>query len=117
MKVQLMILMEALGHQRKININFTKANTKFWLSLHYNNDNSYLFVNGQGIIKFKADNNNVNFRTQFYLESTSNEFSASEPREVSLNGNVFDFSVDYNSIDKSDILNIHKYFINKNNIK
>ena len=27
----------------------------------------------------------------------------------SLSGNVYDFSVRYNSIDKSDILNIHKY--------
>ena len=27
------------------------------------------------------------------------------------------FSVNYNSIEKSDILNIHKYLINKNNIK
>ena len=36
---------------------------------------------------------------------------------VSLNGNIYDFSVDYNSIDKSDILNIHKYLMNKNNKK
>ena len=28
--------------------------------------------------------------------------------EVFLGGNVDDFSVDYNAIDKSDILNIHK---------
>ena len=33
------------------------------LSLHYNDDNSYLFVNGKEIIKFKADNKNVNFPT------------------------------------------------------
>ena len=36
----------------------------------------------------------VNFATQFCLESISNEFSATESREVSLNGNVYDFSVD-----------------------
>ena len=40
-----------------------------------------------------------------------------ESREVSLNGNVYDFSIDYNSIDKSNILNIHKYLMTKNNIK
>ena len=34
-----------------------------------------------------------------------------------LNENVYDFSVDYNSIDKSDILSIHKYLMIKNNIK
>ena len=38
-------------------------------------------------------------------------------RSKSLNGNVYNFSVDYNSIDKSDILNIHKYLMTKNNIK
>ena len=37
--------------------------------------------------------------------------STTESREVSLNGNVYDFSVDYNSIDKSDILNIYKYLM------
>ena len=38
-------------------------------------------------------------------------------REVSLNGNVYDFSVGNNSIDKSDILSIHKYLITKNDIE
>ena len=33
--------------EKRFNINFTKANTKFCLSLHYNADNSYLFVNGK----------------------------------------------------------------------
>ena len=40
-----------------------------------------------------------------------------ESREVPLNVNVYDFSVDYNFIDKSGILHIHKYLITKNNIK
>ena len=35
-------------------INFTKENTKFWLSLHYNGANSYLFLNGTEIIRLKA---------------------------------------------------------------
>ena len=33
--------------KEKLNINFSKANTKFCLSLHYNAANSYLFVNGK----------------------------------------------------------------------
>ena len=37
--------------------------------------------------------------------------------KVSFNEKVYDFSVDYYSIDKSDILNIHKYLMTKNNIK
>ena len=87
------------------------------MSLNYNADNSYLFFNEKEIFKFKSDNKNVSFPTQFCLGSVSNGFSATESREVSLNGNVYDFSVDYNSIDKSDILNIHKYSMTKNNIK
>ena len=77
------------------------------MSLHCNADNSYFFVNGKEI--FKADNKNINFPTQFCLGSISNGFSATETKEVSLYGNVYDFSVDYSSIDKSDILNIQKY--------
>ena len=50
--------------EKKVIINFNKANTKFCLS---------------------------------------DGFSATEFRKVSLNGNVYDFSADYNSADKSDI--------------
>ena len=39
--------------------------------------------------KFKADNKNVNFPTQFCLGSISNGFSATESREMSLDGNVY----------------------------
>ena len=87
------------------------------MSLHYNADNNYLFINGKEIFKFKADNKSVNFPTQFCLGSISNGFSAMKSRKVSLNGNVYDFSVDYNSTDKSDILTIHRYSMTKNNIK
>ena len=44
------------SEERKININFIKANTKFWLSWHYNTDNSYLLVSREEIFMFKADN-------------------------------------------------------------
>ena len=87
------------------------------MSLHYNGDNSYLFVNGKEILKFKADNQNVTFATQFCLGTISNGFSALASREVSLNGNVYDFSVDYNAFNQSDIFNILKYLMTKNNVK
>ena len=67
--------------------------------------------------KFKADNKNINFPTQIFLGSIFNGFSATKSREISLNENVYDFSVDYNSIDKSDTLSIHKYLIIKSNMK
>ena len=39
--------------------NFTVANKKICLSLHYNGDNSYVFVNGQEIINFKAKDSEI----------------------------------------------------------
>ena len=60
-------------------------------------------MNGKEIFKFKADSKNVNFPTRFCLLSISDGLSATESREVSLGGNVYDFSVDCNSIDKSDM--------------
>ena len=103
--------------EKNFSIKFSKVNTNFCLSLQvYNADNSYLFVNGKEIFKFKANSKNVNFPSQFCLGSISNGFSAAEFREVSLNGNLYEFLVDYNSIDKSDILKIHKYLMNKNNV-
>ena len=41
---------------KKFSINFRKENTKFCLGLDCNDYNSYLFVNGEEICKFKADN-------------------------------------------------------------
>ena len=100
--------MKPLVHQKK-SLVLILVNTNFCLGLHYNADNSYLFVNGKEIYKFKADNKNVNFPTQFSLESMPNRFSVTESREAFLSGVVY-------SIDKSDTLNI-KYLMIKNKIK
>ena len=102
---------------KKISINFSKARTKLCLSLHYNDDNSYLLVNKKEIFEFKANNKYVNSPTQIFLASVSLGFGATESREVSLKGNIYVFLVDYNANDKSNILNIHKYSMVKNNIK
>ena len=45
-------LEHTLSAEKMYSINFTKENTKFCLSLHYNGENSYLFVNGKEIYKF-----------------------------------------------------------------
>ena len=103
--------------EKKSSINFSKVNTRFCLSLHYNHENTYLFANGKKIFNFKAGNKSVDFPTQFCLGIISNGFGATDAREVSLKGNIFNFSVNYNAIDKSDILNIHKYLMVKSNIK
>ena len=45
--------------EKLYSINFTKTNTKSCLNLHYNGDNSYLFVNGTEIYKFKASDSEI----------------------------------------------------------
>ena len=40
-------------------INFTETKKKFYLRLHYNEINSYLFVNGTEIYKFRAKDSKI----------------------------------------------------------
>ena len=47
-------LEHTLSAEKTYTINFTKENTKFCSSLHYNGADSYLFVNGTEIIQFKV---------------------------------------------------------------
>ena len=52
-------LKRILTSEKIYSINFTVAKKKFCLSLHYNEGNSYLFVNGTEIYKFKAKNSEI----------------------------------------------------------
>ena len=85
------------------------------MKLYCNHDNSYLFVNRKEIFNFTTDDKNINFLT--LMDFISNGFDATESVKVSFKGNVYDFIVNDNAIDKSDILNIHKYLMVKSNIK
>ena len=53
-------------------LNFTEHNKKFCLSLHYNGANSYLFVNGKEIQKFKVKDSQI-VATPLCLENISND--------------------------------------------
>ena len=86
------------------------------LSLHYNGANSYLFVNGVEIHKFKAKDSEFN-AIPLCLRNISKDFSVDNMKQTGLNGYVYDFSVYYDAIDVDDILGIHKYLMKKNNIK
>ena len=95
--------------EKLYSINFTKTNTKFCLSLH-------LFVNGTEIHKFKTKDSEI-VATHIYLGNISRDFSIDNMKKTGLNGYVYDFSVDYNAIKTDKILDIHKYLMEKNNIK
>ena len=109
-------LEHTLTAEKLHSINFTKENTKFCLSLHYNGANSYLFVNGTEIIKFKAKD----FEIKAYplcLGNISKDFSEDNMENTGLNRYVYDFSVDYDAITVDDILDIQKYLIKRHDIK
>ena len=44
---------------KRYSINFTITKKNFCLSLHYSGANSYLFVNGTEIVKFKAKDSEI----------------------------------------------------------
>ena len=65
--------------------NYTENNKKFCLSLHYNGANSYLFVNGTEIYKFKAKYSEI-VATPFCLGNISKDFSVDDMKKTGLNG-------------------------------
>ena len=108
-------LEHTLSAEKLYSINFTKKNTKFCLSLHYNGANSYLFVNGTEIIKFKAKDSEISAYS-LCLGNISKDWSQDNMKKAGFNGYIYDFSTDYNAIGVSDILDIHKYLMKKNKI-
>ena len=104
-----------LTTEKLYSINFTKHNTRFCLSLHYNGVNSYLFVTGTDIIKFKAKDSEI-VAYPLCLGNISKDFSVDNMKKTGLNGYVCDFSVDYDAIAVTDILDIHKFLMKKNGV-
>ena len=105
-------LEHTLSTEKMYLINFTEHNKKFCLSLHYNRANSYLFVNGTKIDKFKAKDSEI-IVTPLCLGNISKDFTGDNIKKSGLNGYVYDISVDYDAIAFDDILDIHKYLIKK----
>ena len=57
--------------------NFTELGVKFVLSLHYNDDNSYLFANGRQELKFKAKDDQL-INERLCLGNLSDQWTTSE---------------------------------------
>ena len=89
--------------------NFTDPGKKFVLSLHYNGNNSYLFVNGIQELKFKAKTDQL-VKEKLCLGNLSDEWTTSESEKPGLYGKIYDFIVDYEQIaENSKILDMHEY--------
>ena len=108
-------LENTLTAEKTYSINFTVTNKKICLSLHYNGANSYLFVNGTEIYKFKAKDSEISVGP-VYLGNISKDWSVDNMKRTGFTGYVYDFSVDYNAIAVDDTKDIHKYLMKKNNI-
>ena len=71
--------------------------------MHYNEPNSYLFVNDTEIHKFKAKDSDIT-ASPLCLGNISKDFFVENMKKARLNGYVYDFSVDYDAISVDDIL-------------
>ena len=78
-------------------------------SLHYNGSNSFLYVNGVEIYQLKVKDSEIR-PYPLCLGNISKDFTVDNMNKPELHGYVFDFSVDYNTI---DIVDIHKYLMKK----
>ena len=85
------------------------------MRLHFNGANSYLFVNGREIYKFKAKDSEI-AASQLFLGNISKNGTVDNMKKTGLNGFVYDFSADYDAITIDDILDNHKYLMKKNNM-
>ena len=109
-------LEHTLTGEKMYSINFTVTKKKFCLSFHYNGANSYLFVNGTEIYKFKAKDSEI-VATPLCLGNISKDWSTyNMKKKTGFNGYSYDFSVDYDAADVNDIADNHKCLMKKNNI-
>ena len=95
--------------------NFTAVNKKIVLSLHYNDDDSYLFVNGKQELKFKAKDDQI-VKEILCLGNISDDWTPANAKKTGLWGEIYDFTVDYRSTNIGNIYNVHRYLIKKHNI-
>ena len=85
------------------------------MSLLYNNNDSYLFVNGKEVTKLKAKNSEL-IKYPMCLGGLSKGYNKNSRKDTGLYGNIYDFSVDYSAISNDKIHDIHAYLMKKNGI-
>ena len=96
--------------------NFTDFGKKFMLSLHYNGDHSYLFVNGRQELKFKAKTDQL-VKEKLCIGNVSDQWTTSESEKTGAYGKIYDFVVDYEQIvGVKTIYDMHRYLMTKHNI-
>ena len=69
----------------------------------------------QKYISSKQKNSEIKKYT-LCLGNISKDFTAINMKKTGINRYVYEFSVDYNIVDTSNIINIHKYLMKKHDI-
>ena len=105
-------LESTLTAEKMYSINFAVTKNKFCLSLHYNGGNTYLFVNGTEIVKFKGKYSEI-VASPLCLGNISKDWSTDNMKKTGFTGYVYDFSADYNAVTIDDIKDIHNYLMKK----
>ena len=96
--------------------NFTDFGKNFMLSLHYNGDDSYLFVKGWQELKFKSKIDQL-VKEKLCIGNLSDQWTTSESEKIGVYGKIYDFVVDYEKIaGVKTIYDIHRYLMTKHNI-
>ena len=86
------------------------------LSLHYNDNDIYLFINGKQELKFKAKPDQ-SIKEKLCIGNLSDQWARSESEKRGLYGNIYDFIVDYTQItDVKFIYDMHRYLMIKHDI-
>ena len=82
------------------------------LSIHYNGSNSFLFVNATKIYQFEAKDSEIKDYA-LYQGNISKDFTINNMKETGLKEFLKVFSVDFNSINTNDLLDIRKYLMKR----
>ena len=102
--------------EKKYFRNFTEIGKKFVLSLHYDNDESDLFVNGRQELKFKAKTDQL-VKEKICIGNLSDQWTTNESEKAGLYGYIYDFVVDYERIfGVKTIYVMHRYIMTKHYI-
>ena len=101
-----------LTAEAKYPINFTKSNERFVLSLHYNGNNSFLFVHATKMYQFKAKDSEIK-KYSLCLGNVSKDFTINNMKKKKnrIKGNCKFFSVDFRSTNTDEILDFYEYLM------
>ena len=91
-----------MSAEKICSVNFTES-----ITMHYNGPNSYLFVNGIEIYKFKSKDSEI-VAALLCLENNPKDWLVDNMKKTELNGYVYEFS--------ADTLDTHNYLTKKNNM-